>query len=128
MIMNSTAIHLLGIFIIMQCIFLAWSVPIAQHRRRRQLPCTHPLRLSAPEYFTHCDTVPCTYGSWSSWKRVPGQNISSVSQSLCQSGKAYTEERFRPTTGSGCDQPVRETRRICEHKNNFSLRDIVLVM
>ena len=111
------AVHLLGLFIIVQqCILLALSVPVAQHRRRRQqLPCTHPLRLSAPELFTHCSSTPgCTYGSWSSWERVSG-NETSVPQSQCESGKAYTEQRTRPTTGSGCNQPVREIRRICKH-------------
>ena len=109
------AIHLLGLFItVQQCILLASSVPIAQHRRRRQLPCTHPLRLSAPEYFTHCSSTPCTYGSWSSWERVSGSETN-VPQSQCESGRAYTEERTRSTTGSGCNQPVRETRRICKH-------------
>jgi hypothetical protein len=111
----------ISIFVIVhaQCILFASSVPSLTKRQKRQLPCNHPLRLSLPEYFTHCDKTPCTYGSWSLWKRVPGQNFTSVSQSLCQTGKAYIEERFRPTTGSGCDQPVRETRRICEHKNKF---------
>ena len=109
------AIHLLGIFItVQQCILLALSVPIAQRRRRRQLPCTHPLRLSAPEYFTHCSSTPCTYGSWSSWERVSGSETS-VPQSQCQSGRAYTEERTRSMTGSDCNQPVRETRRIYKH-------------
>ena len=106
------AIHLLGLFIILQqYILLTLSVSIAQHRRRRQLPCTHPLRLSAPELFTHCNSNPCTYGSWSSWERVSGSEIG-VPQSQCESGKAYTEERTRPTTGSGCNQTVKETRKI----------------
>ena len=107
---------ILCIFVTVQCILLVSSVPTARHKR--QLPCNHPLRLSLPQYFTDCDTAPCTYGSWSSWERIPGQNFSSVSQLLCDTGKAYTEERTRPTTGSGCDQPVRETRRICEHKTD----------
>ena len=34
----------------------------------------------------------------------------------CPSGRVYTEERTRPTTGSGCNEPARETRRICEYK------------
>ena len=74
----------------------------------------HPLRLSAPELFTHCNSNPCTYGSWSSWERVSGGEIG-VPQSQCESGKAYTEERTRPTTGSGCNQIVKETRKICKH-------------
>ena len=100
----------ISVFITLQCILLASSVPIT--RQRRQLPCTHPLRLSVPEFFAHCDSAPCTYGDWSSWYRVYG-NVTSVSSSLCPSGKAYTEERTRPVTGSGCDEPVRETQRIC---------------
>ena len=104
---------LVGVFITLQCILFASSVLIA--RQRRQLPCTHPLRISVPELFSHCDSTPCTYGSWSLWQRVPG-NVTIVPQSQCPSGKAYTEERTRPTTGSGCNEPTRETRRICEHK------------
>ena len=113
------AIHLLGIFIILQqCILLTLSVSIAQHRRRRQLPCTHPLRLSAPELFTHCSSNPCTYGSWSSWERVSGSETN-VPQSQCESGRAYTEERTRSTTGSGCNQPVREKQRKRKHNYYF---------
>ena len=106
-------ILLISVFIALQSIVFAFSIQTA--RQRRELPCTHPLRISAPELFTHCDIAPCTYGSWSSWERVLG-NVSSVPQSQCPSGKAYTEERTRPTTGSGCNETVRETRRICEHK------------
>ena len=107
-------ILLLVILMTVQCILLALSVPTV--RQRRALPCTHPLRISAPELFTHCSSAPCTYGSWSSWERVLG-NVTSVPQSQCPSGKAYTEERTRPTTGSGCNQLTRETRRICNHDN-----------
>ena len=105
-------IFLICVFITLQNIMLASSVQTAQ--QRRQLPCTHPLHLSAPELFTHCSSAPCTYGNWSSWERVIG-NVTIVSQSLCPSGKAYTEECTRPTTGGGCDQPVRETQRTCNY-------------
>ena len=108
---------ILCILVTVQCIILVSSVPTT--RDKRELPCTHPLRLSLPELFTHCDTAPCTYGDWSSWERVPGKNFSNVSQSLCESGKAYTEERTRPTTGSGCNQTVRETRRIICKYNSY---------
>ena len=96
------------VLITLQCIILALAVPIA--RQRRQLPCTHTLRLSVPELFTHCDS--CTYGDWSSWQGISG-NITNISKSLCPSGKTYTEERTRTATGSSCNEPVRETQRIC---------------
>ena len=119
---------LISVFIALQCISLASSVPVA--RQRRQLPCTHPLRISVPELFTHCNSAPCTYGGWSSWERIP-RNETTVPQSQCPSGKAYTEERTRPTTGSGCNQPVRETRRICKHDvivSTYSLATLVLII
>ena len=97
------------------CITLQQCMPFASSapRQRRQLPCTHPLRLSAPQLFSHCDSAPCTYGSWSSWERVPG-SVTPVPSSLCASEKAYTEQRTRVATGSGCNEPLRETQNICE--------------
>ena len=112
--MKTSTIQLIGICIVLHCtLLLTSSVPTVQCQRR-QLPCTHPLRLSAPELFTHCSSATCTYSSWSSWERVSGSETS-VAQSQCQSGQAYTEERTRSATGSGCNQPVKETRRICKH-------------
>ena len=83
-------------------------------RERRQLPCTHPLRIAHPQLFAHCSSV-CIYTSWSSWNRLP-RSVASVPTTQCPSGKTYTEEHTRTGTGSGCTGPLRQTRIICEYQ------------
>ena len=85
-------------------------------KERRQLPCTHPLRISAPSLFIHCNsaTIQCKYNKWSSWVKIPN-SVVSVPVSQCPSTKAYKEERTRTiSVGSGCTEPLRETQSICE--------------
>ena len=100
---------------IVACLQLLLPASLAVPRPKRQLPCTHPLRLSAPELFTHCDNASgCTYGMWSSWARVSG-SVTAVPKSMCSSGKSYTEQRTRLATGSGCDESaLMETQDICK--------------
>lgn len=88
--------------------------PYPAAKERRQLPCTHTLRLSVPSLFTHCNNAPqCKYSKWSSWTKIPN-SVVSVPASQCPSGKAYKEEHIRTSEGSGCTQPLHETRSICE--------------
>ena len=115
--MGSQSTATFGVFFLCGIVVLIQLPMLA----RSQLPCTHPLRIAAPELFTHCgaiDTIhrastPCTYTSWGSWRRVPGGMVS-VPVGQCPSGKAYTEERTRTARISGCSGPLRETQSICE--------------
>ena len=110
--------------IVLQCMpGLVSSAP----RQRRQLPCTHPLRISLPDLFTHCNSIPCTYGTWSSWERVSG-SVTNVSRSVCSSGKSYTEQRTRVATGSGCNDPLRETQSICELQSEDYNESIIVII
>ena len=88
---------------------LSTATPV---RNRRQLPCNHPLRISAPELFTHC-VAPCVYSEWGDWKDVPG-SIQSAPTSQCASGQTYTQRRTRRAIGStsGCNE-LTETRKVC---------------
>ena len=83
--------------IVLQCMPFISSAP----RQRRQLPCTHPLQISLPDLFTHCNSIPCTYGTWISWERV-SRSVTNVSRSVCSSRKSYTEQHTRVAIGSGC--------------------------
>ena len=102
------------------CIFVGLLVFVltqlsssSAERERRQLPCNHALRISFPQFFTHCDSVrACTYSSWSSWKRVAD---SEASTPKCPSGLAYREERTRiKITGTSCTEPLLEIQHICK--------------
>ena len=93
---------------------LTSTAPAAKNlRKRRQLPCDHPIRYDLPQYFTHCETAPSTYSDWSTWERISG-SLSSTPTSQCPSGQAYTEQHTRLSTGSGCTEPLIETQRICK--------------
>ena len=79
-------------------------------RNQRQAPCNHPLRITRPELFTHCD---CTYSSvWSEWEIVEGSTIG-VPTSQCASGQAYNEQRRKTAFGDNCNDQT-ETRRVCK--------------
>jgi hypothetical protein len=81
---------------------------------RLQLPCSHSLRIVAPQLFTHCGNGSvCTYTHWGSWNTVPN-SVVPVPVGQCPSGKAYAEERSRTAMGSGCPGPLRETQTVCE--------------
>ena len=79
-------------------------------RFRRQFLCNHPLRLSLPQHFTHCDTV-CLYSDWGEWEMVPG-TTRSVAESQCKSREVYTERRTRTSIGSNCNDNT-ESRQVC---------------
>lgn len=101
----------------MCCILLVLQLPTTYSvtKERRKLPCTHPLRIRVPSLFTHCNSIPCKYGKWSSWVKTPN-SVVSVPVSQCPSAKAYKEERTRTSVGRGCTEPLRETQSICEFK------------
>ena len=76
------------------------------------LPCDHPLRISAPQYFSHCDSV-CTYSDWSEWLAIPN---SVAPSSQCPTKEAYQERRKRGVLGKSiadCTE-TSETRQVCE--------------
>lgn len=92
-------------------VFFAVSFSIVN--ARILLPCTHPLRIAAPQFFTHCSSTSCEYSKWSSWKPVPNSVVPSTS---CSSDSAYQEKRVRAVLGNSasCNQ-LSETRQVCKY-------------
>ena len=107
-------LHFLTIGILLSLHISTLPPTSSAEREKRQLPCTHPLRISYPQLFTHCGQLqPCTYTSWSSWQMVPN-SVVSVPTSQCPSGRSFREERTRTALGSGCTGPLSQTQNICE--------------
>ena len=80
-----------------------------------QLPCTHPLRISAPQLFPHCNGAnTCTYSAYSDWQTDSSSAERTVSTSQCPSGKMYQEIRRRTSTGGTLCTDLTQTRRVCK--------------
>ena len=87
--------------------------PVSHGQQRRQIPCNHPLRLTMPDLFTHCETL-CAYSDWTSWELIQHN----VSTTKCYSGRRYVQQRTRTTlsvVGDSADcSELSETRTLCE--------------
>ena len=93
--------------------------PIIHDQYRRQIPCNHPLRLIAPNLFTHCETI-CSYSDWTSWEIT--QRQVPIAKSQCPSQYYYVKQRTRQlesAIGDSADcSEVDETEKICEFASN----------
>ncbi len=80
-----------------------------------QIPCDHPLRISAPQLFTHCNGAnTCTYSAYSDWQTDSSSAEQTVSTSQCPSGKTYQEIRRRTSTAGTSCTDLTQTRRVCK--------------
>ncbi len=92
-----------------------------------QLPCTHPLRISAPQLFPHCNGAnTCTYSAYSDWQTDSSSAERTVSTSQCPSGKMYQEIRRRTSAGGTLCTDLTQTRRVCKSCLIYSTSYIII--